>query len=276
MAVHLRQRQQVGDDAAQAVDFVVDVLHELRAQLLRHIRLIEHVFQQQLHCRQGGFQFMRGVGDELTAAFVEVLNLLRHRIVAFRQLLEFAGCADVHTRGQVALAHAANCLRQRLDRAGEHPRQHQRRRHGRARDNQEHRHQLPFDRFQHGLQFIHRQRQHECAQRLSADLHHGRRDRHIRHTRFRIDAVNAERGFLPVQEDGDRLRDTEPLPAPCAEGIRLHLAVHIHRQQPPAEFTCLRGQEFGQAIHLRRRQKRRSRRSQLLQRAGGLTGALLI
>ena len=23
------------------------------------------------------------------------------------------------------------------------------------------------------------------------------------------------------------------------------------RQQPPAEFTCLRGQEFGQAIHLR-------------------------
>ena len=276
MAVHLRQRQQVSDDAAQAVDFVVDVLHELHAQLLRHIRLIEHVFQQQLHRRQGSFQFMRGVGDELTAALVEVLYLLRHRVVAFRQLLEFAGCADVHACGQVALAHAANRLRQRLDRAGEHSRQHQRRRHGRARDNQEHCHQLLLDRFQRGLQFIHRQGQHEYAQRLAALLHRSGRDRHIRRTRFRINAVNAERGFLPVQEDGDRLRDAQALPAPCAEGIRLHLAIRIHRQQPPAEFTRLRGQEFGEAVHLRRRQKRRSRRSQLLQRAGGLTGALLI
>lgn len=239
MAVHLRQRQQVRDDAAQAVDFVVDVLHELRAQLLRHIRLIEHVFQQQLHCRQGGFQFMRGVGDELTAALVEVLNLLRHRVVAFRQLLELAGCADVHTRGQVALAHAANRLRQRLDRAGKHPRQHQRRRHGRARDNQEHRHQLPFDRFQRGLQFIHRQRQHECAQRLAALLHRGGRDRHIRHTRFRIDAVNAERGFLPVQEDGDRLRNTEPLPllAPKVSACTLP-SISTASSRPPSSPAC--------------------------------------
>ena len=124
-AVDADQRQKVADDAVQAVDLLVDVVHEILGHGGIHRVLVEEGLDQDLDGAQRGFQLVGGVGDELAPGLVQLFQALGHRIERLGEACEFVLAAHTDPGGQVALAHAGDAVVQFADGPGDGA-QHQR------------------------------------------------------------------------------------------------------------------------------------------------------
>ena len=108
--IHAHQRQKVGHDGGESVDFAVDIAQKFRPQPRFHFRLIDQRFNQDFHRSQRGFQLMAGIGYKLVARLIERFDLFAHTVERARQAAHFARAAHLDAGGKIAARHGLNTL----------------------------------------------------------------------------------------------------------------------------------------------------------------------
>ena len=217
-----------------------------------HILLVEHRFEQDLDRRHRGFQFVRGVGDELVAQRVLMLQLFGHLVERLGQAGHLVMAGNLHARGQIAAPHALNAGRQPFDRlcdhAGESQAHHE---HCGGSRRKEHHHPVlnhaqVIDHILHadGIQkhaqpaLAARKRRREIADpgfarlRVAQEVERGARRARILPGK----QVEPVIGHSAV-ENADDFRLPHAQAVELGERIRLHLAVGIDHQQAAFHFA---------------------------------------
>ena len=250
--VHAHQGQQVADDGAQPVDFPVDVLEELRAQALVHIRLVDQGFQQHLHGGQRGFELVGGVGDELVSGDVQRLDLFAHGVEGLRQPADLSAALFGGAGGKIAPGHLLDGADHPAQRPGQDAGKDEAdRRGGQGGQEEDDQHLAPqVAQARHHVR--HRADQHQHADDVVARDQAGGavagpgpvqaegEDQAVGVDQLPgLPVVDAEIGALPALHDGVHLFGAKEGARPFSGGVQMDLAPAVQYEDPAAELALM-------------------------------------